>query len=372
MPVFVSSRIYFDFQHDKTFEDSYEQLLRNIFDKPTHKRPALGVRPGYLNAEDPIFLPTAHRVRAIKTAFANERKNAPLLVKDYYQAFLQALRDFEPKENEFTPTNFVELALSRIDQMTPLRNDFISFMEVYCAATSAFDEEAMHDFFEQLAQYFADTNAAKADRNIGFAQYDYLRFFTYELLLYFVATLLRNGHFSTIAAFLHDSFIVLQEYREAEVETYMIFDAYNLTLNEEYNKKFQTNRSKVAGDKVKERVQDGYSFDELQQADVLLHFVSVLNYVTPGGNTNRGFWQPDTTVYSACKRPFFEKLVSQRYFEKVKTVFGVSTKEELAAKVTLLKTDPQMQSLYNRLRWHHDGLPDIIRVLDAEKIATVN
>ena len=59
-PVFVHSRIFLDFKDDDVYEDSYEQLIRNIFDKPAHRRPPLGIRPSYLNDEQPLVLATAH------------------------------------------------------------------------------------------------------------------------------------------------------------------------------------------------------------------------------------------------------------------------------------------------------------------------
>ena len=167
LPTFLHSRIFFDMRDNEHFEDNYEQLLRNIFDKPTHKRPARGIRPTFLDDEQPSSLPTARRVAAIRVAFANERKNAPLLVKEYYQAFLQAVKGFEPAENDFTRTNTVELTLSKMEEMLPLRDDFISFLDVYCAATPMLDSDALHDFFEQYLQYFADNRIEEVNESIG-------------------------------------------------------------------------------------------------------------------------------------------------------------------------------------------------------------
>jgi len=371
LPVFVHSRIYINLQSEEVFEENYEKLLRDIFDKPTHRRPPLGVKPSYLDEEEPVILPTAHRVKAIKNAFDNERKNAPLLVKEYYKVFLRAVRDFEPKEGEFKLDNYIELALSRIDQMLPLRNDFIAFLEVYCTAAHTFDEEAMHDFFEELAQYFVDTRASNAERNLGSVQYDYLRFFVCELLLYLVAVTIRHGQFKALAAFLHDSYVVSPHSGAAETETFMVFGAYNFTLNDEYNKKYGTNRSKITGDKVKERVKEGYSFEELQQADVLLHYVSIFQFLGQEDGFRRWLWQPDTTVYHAQKLPLFERMVSQRHFEKTKGLLDVATKDELSAKLVLFRSARQKNSFYAQLRHSYWGLPDIERVLNPDKIGTV-
>jgi hypothetical protein len=369
LPVFVHSRIYLDFKDDEVFEDSYEKLLRNIFDKPTHKRPVLGIRPSYLDEEQPIFLPTAHRVAAIKAAFASERKNAPQLVREYFQVFLRAIKNFEPKENEFTTENYIELVLSRIDQMRPLRDDFLAFLEVYCSAIPVLDTEAIHDFFEELTQYFVESGAYTSDNYLSSIQYDYLRFFAYELLLYFVAALLKYNHYNELGSFLHDTYVITQQYREPQAESFVTFDAYNFTLNKHYNTKYSTNRTSVVADKIKERVQQGYTFEELQQADALLHIISVFHRLTPGDRSSRWFWLPETSVYNAHRLPFFDKLISARYFERVKQVFGVSSAQDIAKLLASFQSDEHMKNSYRRISWDYRGLPDIEKLMGEKRIA---
>jgi len=372
LPVFVHSRIYLDFKDDEVYEDSYEKLLRNIFDKPTHKRPALGIRPSYLDEEQPVFLPTAHRVAAIKVAFASERKNAPQLVREYFQVFLRAIKDFEPKENEFTAENYIELAFSRIEQMRPLRDDFISFLGVYCSATTTLDTEVIHDFFEQLAQYFVDSGADKADNYLNNLEYDYLRFFVYELLLYFVSALLKHSHYAELGDFLHDTFVVTPQYYAAQANRFATFDAYNFTFNKHYNTKYKTNRTSVVADKVKERVLGSYTFEELQQADTLLHIISVFHRLNPDDQSSGRFWLPETSVYNAHRLPFFDKLISARYFERVKKVLGVSSTQELTKLITAFQNDEHMKNAYRRISWEYRGLPDIEKLMSEKKIANFN
>lgn len=48
VPTFVKSRLFVDFSTEEMFAEGYDQLLRDIYDKPLHKRPILGNMPGYL------------------------------------------------------------------------------------------------------------------------------------------------------------------------------------------------------------------------------------------------------------------------------------------------------------------------------------
>jgi hypothetical protein len=368
VPVFVHSRIYLDFKDEDVFEANYEQLIRNIFESPVHRRPPLGPKPSYLN-EQPTFLATAHKVNIIKIAFANQRPNAPLLVKQYYQSFLAALKDFEPKEQEFTPENFIEITLSRMEQMLPLKDDFVAFLEVYCTAIPTLDTDALHTFFEQYMQYFNDTEAAKADKSIGRLRYDYLRFFTYELLLYFVAALVKYEQYDALGEFLHDSFVMIPVYSKAKSENYVGFDPYNFTLNEFHNSKYKGNRVSLVADKVKERVKGNYLFEELVQADIILHVISVFRYLEPNQTSEHWLWKPETTAYNERRLPFFERLISARHFEKVKKVFGVNSVSDITKMLAEFQSDSYTKNFYSRLTWDYRGMPNIENLLHEDKLA---
>ena len=58
-PHFLKSRIHIDMSSDDCYEMGYDQLLRDIFDKPLIKKPALGSMPAYLDTDEPVFLSTA-------------------------------------------------------------------------------------------------------------------------------------------------------------------------------------------------------------------------------------------------------------------------------------------------------------------------
>lgn len=74
-PHFLKSRIHIDMSSDDCYEMGYDQLLRDIFDKPLIKKPALGSMPAYLDTDEPVFLSTAVEQRFLKV----KTKRVPLL-----------------------------------------------------------------------------------------------------------------------------------------------------------------------------------------------------------------------------------------------------------------------------------------------------
>ncbi|SMB81390.1 SEFIR domain protein [Hymenobacter roseosalivarius DSM 11622] len=373
VPTFIHSRIFFDLRETEEYEDNYEQLIRNIFDKPIHARPPLGMRPSYLEVETPSTLPTAHRVAAIKRAFLDERRNAPLLVKQYYNAFLEALKGFEPQPEEFTADNFIELTLNKIEQSKPLRDDFVLFLDTYLDTAPEFDQEALQDFLAELVLYLnAKAIQGFNQDRINSLQFDYLRFFVYELFLYFIAILLKREKFQILAGILNDSFVVIQEQERADarVEDFRVFSSYNATLNKHQNEKFKMNRVSVVGDNINKRASNRYTFDELKQADIILHHLSELEGFIPLASSRR-LWRPETAAYNTYTLPIFAKMVSLRYFDKIKVLFNVQTKEELVNLIRTIESDHHVQLWHRSDYYMNREIPLLSRAIDLDKIATL-
>lgn len=52
LPAYYTSRICIDFTDLTTVTDSFEQLVRWIFDKPLHRKPDIGRAPAYLSSDE--------------------------------------------------------------------------------------------------------------------------------------------------------------------------------------------------------------------------------------------------------------------------------------------------------------------------------
>ncbi|OIO49547.1 MAG: hypothetical protein AUJ39_00800 [Parcubacteria group bacterium CG1_02_42_13] len=94
IPHYMASRIYIDLSSDEKFEESYQKLIRNLYDKPLLKRPALGMPPAYITEEEQVVLRTSHKVAEIKNAILNDRSSANGLISDYLDTFIASLEDF--------------------------------------------------------------------------------------------------------------------------------------------------------------------------------------------------------------------------------------------------------------------------------------
>ena len=108
------------------------------------------------------------------------------------------------------------------------------------------------------------------------------------------------------------------------------FRQYVSTLNEHRNKKYNMNRVSVTADTIKQRATDKIKFEKLVEADILLYYISLL---FPHKNSFFYNWFPETSCYRSYRPAILAKSISERYFNKIKILFGVTNKQELVARV---------------------------------------
>jgi hypothetical protein len=365
VPTFVKTRIFVDLSNEDIFEDNYEILLRNIFDKPASKRPPLGTIPAYIETEDPIFLPTAHKVSTLKGALINEKKNAALLVKDYLDNFVKAVSTFDIKDEEITAANYDEVILKRIEDLVVLRNDFIDFIEVYTSHSLTIDSELLHRFFEKLIELNLNNDIREYSSNtLGYLKADSRKFFYYELFLTFTAMLLEKERFDELAYILQTHFIVELKNRGEIMElTFTEFRQFVSTLNEHRNKKYSMNRVSVTADTIKQRATENIKFEKLVEADLLLYYISLL---FPNKNAYYYNWFPETSCYRSYRPAILAKSISERYFNKIKVLFGVGNKQELVDRVNEI-----IKNNEDNIQRGHYNIPNIkagLRIDDIGKM----
>ncbi|OSZ78533.1 hypothetical protein CAP35_09865 [Chitinophagaceae bacterium IBVUCB1] len=360
-PTFVKSRIFIDLSNDEIFEENYENLLRNIFDAPQSRRPAIGTPPPYVTENTPIYLPTAHKVAALKKALIDEKRNVIIYVKDYYTTFINSIKLFIIDIAELNIDNYDNIVVKKIDELIYLRNDFIDFLDVYLSYSVEIDCDEMFSFFEKLLEEYLRLGALSSG-NTSFEgiRNDHYRFFCYELFLYFSSIMIDKDRYTELGYILNATFNVYKEkYDRYDDVNFDSFSIYNYTLNELRNKKLGLRRISITADLVKERANSRISFKALQETDVLLYYISILKKYY--------YWFPETSVYSVRSLAIMQKASSSRFLFKILPLFGFTNKEELEAAVNSVNMDNRD----NIQRFNYD-LPLIKNGLNIENLGVRN
>lgn len=369
LPTFIKSRIYIDLSDEKLFEEEYEKLLRNIFEKPTRKKPPIGTPPPYLLEDEPIFLRTAHKVKTIKNALVNEKNNFQVFIDDYYNTFILAFEDFEITQNDIISQAYIdEIVLKKIEELKHLRDDFINFLDVTLTYSSNFNTDKFLSFLEKFLEFILNSKSNHLlNYNYNSLKQDHFKFFYYEIVLYITTIFIEKEKYKELGIILNSQFIIYDK-SLLRIVPYSIskFNEYVESLNDFRNKRLQMRRIDVTADIIKQRADnDLYNFEKLQLADVILYFISISINIENMNDLNWTRWWPHTTVYRVYNLPFLDKLISKRQVEKIKYLFEAESIDELKQKVEeVIKAKADIIQ-----RFDYD-FPYFSQIFDFTKIAT--
>ncbi len=362
IPHYIASRIYIDLSSDEKFEENYQKLIRNLYDKPLLKRPSLGTPPAYVVEEEQATLKTSHKVSEIKNALLNDRRSANGLIADYLDTFIASLEDFRLSGGSVT--DFDDRVVETIEKMTPLRDDFIDFVFTIFKYQESVDLEKFQNFFEKLIPFCYRPENVQTYTEVD---YDNYKFFIYELILNFVAILLQLKKYKEFAHFINSQYFYRHpNSSELTYNGIEIFDLYSRALDEIRNKRLSLRRVSITADLIKERsTRRDISFEEIKQADLVLYYITELH-------GSRFAWFPRTSVYNfrGGTVELFDKMISLQYFEKIKGLFDVQSVEQLKKLVAeYVEKNRDQQHRYSGL-WDYDIRP-LENVIDPSKIGTV-
>lgn len=357
-PHFLKSRIHIDMSSDDCYEMGYEQLLRDIFDKPLIKKPALGTMPAFLETDEPILLSTAKEQRFLKVK-NEESSSFKDWVERYLEKLIASLGQFKISFRGGNAKDLVDLIEKSIDSMQVVTNDFINFLETVSANEECKGEQFVN-FFENLLQYYEDNNIAlPTSDSVSYLVNDNYRFFNYELFLSFASIMLKHQRFDIIRDVVSADFCILSNRMGREVMplNYVEFQKYNYTLDRFKKNLTNSNLISEAATLLKSKM-EGKLFEEMVEADILLYYLSLVYVKTEEVYDT---WYPELSIYNSSFT-ILPKLVSCRYFEKAKVLFGVDDKESFVTLAKGLKDNLQRDG------YHH--IPSVQQGLGGDKVCT--
>jgi hypothetical protein len=145
---------------------------------------------------------------------------------------------------------------------------------------------------------------------------------------------MQNEKHKELAEILHNTMLVNNEHHTTvSPVTFLKFRMPTMALNDYRNKRLGARRVNLKADLIKQRASAKITFDKLKQADILLAYVSYLN---PSPYESFPSWFAETTCYDSYSIKILPKTISKKYFEKVKCIFNVASKEDLTTKVNNL------------------------------------
>lgn len=325
LPAYYRSRIYIDLSDPSTYSENFEQLLRWIYDKPLHAKPKLGIQPAFLcQPENTVFLGTTSRFKRAIDALKNNRDNADGTVSEYFSTLAS---NFESLRISDEVQEFDDAVIESLESFLPYRNEAVEvFITISQYRDTAPIRGIIHRFFEELIPYLDRPQHVTTYRDWDF---DNFKFIIHELFLYAISSMIRYERFESAAYLMRNQYYVFgrSDYGRDAMVSFEVFRQHMKSLKHR-NERLQLRRLSVRADLLDQRCKAiGLSFRHLMQADFILFIRDYLDRPEESWH-----WWPETLLYvDRHSGPFevFARARSSGYFENVKELFDIDSKEPL-------------------------------------------
>jgi len=324
LPTYYNPRIYIDFSEPDNYTESFEKLLRWIYDKPLYKRPPLGKKPSFLDEEDSISLNTSFLYKRVISGLKESKQYTNGAIDEYLNVLAENIELL--RINIKTPEEYDDKLIEKIETFLPYRNEFINICYTICQYSTNMNTDRFHRFFESLISYFE----IKGSGIHYEMENDVFKFVAYELFLYYIAILIKYEKFSDIDDFLYKGYIQNKNINGRIIPGYLVFYE-NLKSLIYRSRRLDLSYLSLYSNLIKERAKHvkKICFEDLMQADFILFLRSEHLYNEPYRR-----WYPQTLIYSEYQlSPFeiFYRSESLKYFDKIKVAISFEDVNEFKA-----------------------------------------
>jgi hypothetical protein len=364
-PAYLKSRIYIDLIDNEEYETNYEKLLRNIYNKPEHSKPALGKMPEWPNEESVDFSAIRNIIKQVKAYDGKNLAKIEFAVRKFNEEYATALNLFA----DVVKTDHVNNMIPQIEAMKPLRDLFLDYVEAMLSS-GLNTADVLGDFFEQVYNAVFDCQGRGTYSGWDF---DFAKFSIWELLIGTTAILIRCEYYAEIFNLLNRTYFLKRNAFDSALEPQAYTGFYYTAQLLENTIKPQTENSRLytlAGEILVNREKHPLiNKKSLANADIVLYQLSRIFEVCQTNSWHH--WFPRLYVYSSngfsvAQQEIWSKMVSKRYCSKIMPLFGITTIDRL---IDAVKHNPAEQNMrYNSCV---ASAPAIANSIEVEKIGTM-
>ncbi len=291
-------------------------------------------------------------IEAVQNAVLQDSKNLELIFSNYLKAFIEQLAEYEISLQGISSIDqLYKKVVDGIELLESKRKEILSVVEMFAASKHLFLKQYLPFFLERLLNFYEKQGITLyTGTGADELRNDHYRFFNQFLFISLTAMLIENRCFEALASILHTKYLVSYKSSEMVREVnFMRFREYNYTLNNFLNTS-SPKRISVTADYIF-KYSGGAAFGNLVKADILLYYISLWY---PSSEMLDPYWYPELSVYNR-ERYVLPNLVSKRYFEEAKVLFGVENVEQFKAIIDNTEDRLQREGLY-RVPQLRDGL----------------
>lgn len=352
LPTYFNGSKYIDLSNAEIFEEEYERLVRNLHGKPEHKKPVLGSVVKTILEDDvnKKRLKSYAALMRFKHQSSKNLRSIDSYSTDFVETFMEDFRSFafRPEDSD----DVGDLLCNAFASMQEMIDIYVDFLEYYIREAEVVDSQTIIEILEGM--YPIVRFRSDSQKSFYESQFEHMELFLQEIVLYTIALLYKNRKFNVIKNVVSHHYIVGDEVstKEGSID---LFRPYLQLLESRQPKSGGTKYTSYAGHLLKQHANNSkISFEKLVEADLLL---SLLDYSFKASPYS--YWYPVTSPYIPYKKvDFILRLKSKPYFEQVKSMYGVSSGEELATMLKRFKekNDSSFETRYIGFTFEEEAL----------------
>jgi hypothetical protein len=353
-PIYLKSRIYIDLSdvdNNKVYEENYEQLIRNIWDRPQYEKPKIGKMPAWLESKDTNLILLEKLVNNYKAESSLTKKK--YLGVEIIDEFIDRVRECDL---EFIEDN--NTVLYAISRLLPHRNLLLNYIETKVIEDDDNLSEFLINLFEDLYSKIGNGILRWEIPSMDEPRY----YLIWELFICTAALLLKYRNYKVLFSITTGSYILSDKYK-SESKTYVFFRPYFKELEKqslleasEYYRKISVPGAVLMG---REKL-PSLPACKIAEADEILTQLSFL--LKP--SSDNIYWFSYCYIYSQGT-PIWQKLASKSFCDILMPFIGCKTYEEL--KSIIRERTPNSEY---RLRESFKSISSILSCIQEELIAT--
>lgn len=363
LPIYLKSRMYRDLTSDR-YEEEFEELLRTIFEAPSHRKPQLGTPPAWLTEETPDGLfPVKEMAMKVRATELGAPKN--VAIHDFMDVYIEAIIQF------YNPNPTEESYLSDFRKMKEYRDVFLDNLKGF--SNSEVFGTSMAESFERLQNTLFNIKTYNpSGSSCGDLEFDIFRTHIWELFVCTVAFMLHYELYQDIHSLLVHTFFLRRSglgtertpicYEGFRFHSDMIEQVIKPTMEGDLPRKYTLQGHLVVTEREYLPI---YSAKAIANADLFLY--QVYNALNEKNSAWFYPWFPQLYIYADTTDTIWKKLVSKQYCEKLFPLFGVSSIDDL--KISIAKCTRDRNICYHDV--FSNPATAILDIVKLEDIATL-
>ena len=362
VPRYIKSRIYIDLGDEERYEEEYEKLLRNIYEKPLYKKPKIGKKPEWLEDDTKNLFPLKDLIRQIKGSTNERKQNA--CIKKFIEEYIETLKTYYMKSPDGKQIYDCYI------EMKPIRDIFLDFLPALEETDCVF-ADVIADTFERMHNTLTCVKGFNPEAiSASETEYDIYKIHIWELFICTIVFLRHERDYGSINGILDRTYFLTNSCLDAQVHesNYCRFRHYSHPIEDEYKPTTESkNKFTLLGDTLCSREKIPiYTRETIAEADLFLYQVRKVFDLVEDEYRLQDEWFPLTYIYAHNMPEEWNKMKSRKYCDKMFELFGVSDIEALKNALKNCEYDRNMG-----YRGYGSAAPTILDCVKLEEIGSI-